>query len=684
MEIQNSSSAKQNSLSSQKNKYEYENSLIEIPSKLGIESDLQQPGIEAPIRRRRFLGLGFLGLTGLSLSSLSSFARNSENRVVKSIAKLVLSTKEESYWDRTDRFEEKMKLMQSAWERKDFKLVRSLTNSLRITGIQAQIEEEDPGMPLSGSSNFEEVDSLPLNWKAWASGWKYFKVLEIKELITIDRKAEPVEVLLAFSASQINSPFREIRVASIDNGILREVTSQVYDVIRRKGEWFCKLLFLADCLADKSKTFLIFFGNPDAELPKYLTDLSTKGEGVGLTIENNVYKAILSGQSGQLERMTVKHGHGIELYAGGEAHGELPGIDWAHDYVSEGFYQKFRITLWDECPDYEIVRGPICTIVRRWGFPYSPIHPVFSPSRLNMDIEYRFYASLPYFHKFGRMTSVKDFELVYARDDEWVFTGQPFTDTLWMGPDGKLKIGKVDPNFKDNLWGVGFFNKDTKDSFIGLFLEHYADGLPELVHSGTPEAHYDWALQLWSRSPLPVKKLPAGTVLHEKNAYLSVPFTYEDGPGMIEELRRKLMKPLFVSIGKLDKELVHVSPGKLARPGEAGDSPVSKKVIWDALQNCKDYELYKADISIVDLGLVYDISVQGDLVKIVLAMPHRGRPLGGFFTHVTSPIDPKIFNTIPDVLLKVPGVRDVVMEQTWYPAWSSNLLTETGRRKLNL
>lgn len=680
MEIKSSSSAKQNLLSSQKDKIEYENH----QSKIHSESDFEQPVINSPIRRRSFLGLGFLGLTGLSLSSLSSLAKKSENRVVKSISRLLSSTREETYWDRTDRFEEKMKLMQTAWERKDFKLVRALSNSLRITGIQAQMEEDDPGLPLSASSHFAEVESLPLHWKSWANGWKYFKALEIKETISIERKAEPVEVLLAFSASQINSPSREIRVARIDEGKLVEVTSQVFDVVRRKGEWFCKLLFLANCHADKSKNFLIFYGNPDAELPAYLSDLSTKGEGVGLIIENNVYKAILSPQTGQLERMTIKHGHGLELYAGGEAHGELPGIDWAHDYVSEGFYQKFRITLWDDCPDYEIVRGPICTIVRRWGFPYSPIHPVFSPSRLNMDIEYRFYAGLPYFHKFGKMTSIKDFEAVYARDDEWVFTGQPFTDPLWMGPDGKLKIGEVNPDFKDNLWGVGFFNKDTKDSFFGLFLEHYADGIPELLHNGSPQAHYDWALQLWSRSPLPVKKLPAGTVLHEKNAYLSFPFTYEDGPQKIEELRRRLMEPLRVSIGKLDKSLAQVSNGRMARPGEAGDTPVSKKIIWEALQNCKDYELYKADISIVDLGLVYDISVQGDLVKIVLAMPHRGRPLGGFFTHVTSPIDPKIFNTIPDVLLKIPGIRDVVMEQTWYPGWSSNLLTDAGRQKLDL
>jgi len=260
MEIKSSSSAKQNLLSSQKDKIEYENH----QSKIHSESDFEQPVINSPIRRRSFLGLGFLGLTGLSLSSLSSLAKKSENRVVKSISRLLSSTREETYWDRTDRFEEKMKLMQTAWERKDFKLVRALSNSLRITGIQAQMEEDDPGLPLSASSHFAEVESLPLHWKSWANGWKYFKALEIKETISIERRVEPVEVLLAFSASQINSPSREIRVAQIDEGKLIEVTSQVFDVVRRKGEWFCKLLFLANCHADKSKTFLIFYGNPNA------------------------------------------------------------------------------------------------------------------------------------------------------------------------------------------------------------------------------------------------------------------------------------------------------------------------------------------------------------------------------------------------------------------------------------
>jgi hypothetical protein len=63
---------------------------------------------------------------------------------------------------------------------------------------------------------------------------------------------------------------------------------------------------------------------------------------------------------GQLERLTLKREHGLELFSGGEGHGEPPGIDWAHDYVAAGSFQKLRITYWDACPDYEVVRGPLC------------------------------------------------------------------------------------------------------------------------------------------------------------------------------------------------------------------------------------------------------------------------------------------------------------------------------------
>jgi hypothetical protein len=114
-----------------------------------------------------------------------------------------------------------------------------------------------------------------------------------------------------------------------------------------------------------------------------------------------------------------------------------------------------RITNWPICPDFEVIRGPLSLTVRRWGFPYSPLHPVFTPSRMNIFVEYRFYAGTPWFIKSGYMQVIQDLEIGYLRDDEWVFSGMSFTDTR-MGRDGKLHSGPVEPGQTEDLWGVDF------------------------------------------------------------------------------------------------------------------------------------------------------------------------------------------------------------------------------------
>lgn len=639
-----------------------------------------------PIKRRKFLGLGLSGFAGASLPGLlPSRALAADDKPKATPAAPIPATKETTYWERTDSFEEKMKLLAAAWSRNDFRLARALAHSLRTTAIQAQAEEESPGTPLMAAARYESAASLPAPWKKWAQGWKYWKAITLDEVVGQERPPEPIEVVLGFPAEQVTALAREIRVARVAEGGLREVPSQVHGEVRRGAERFCKLLFMAGGPANQKQTFLVFYGNADAELPAYPTDLLTTGEGFGLDIENEFYKASLSRQMGQLERMTLKREHGLELFSGGEGHGEPPGIDWAHDYLASGGFQKLRITLWDKCPDYEVVRGSLCTIVRRWGFPYSPVHPLFSPSRLNIDIEYRFYAGLPWFHKQGRMQAIKAFEAEALRDDEWVFSGQSFTDMVWMGPDGKLRTGAVDPALADNLWGVGFFHKESKDSFIALFLEHRADGLPELKHAGAPTMFYRWHGNVWSRYPLPVKQVPAGAVLHEKNAYVARPFTTTDGPRQIEELRQRLMKPWVVAAGDLPKGIAaQESRGQLARPGEAGDSPISKAALWEALRDCKDAQLYTADINVVDLGLVYDLRVRGEAVHVVMAMPHRGRPRLGYFINGSNSVHLTLSLSVRDCLLRVPGVRKVVVEQTWEPGWSSNQLTNEGRKKFGM
>jgi len=635
------------------------------------------------LKRRKFLGMGFLGMAGFGLPFGASATKNP----AKQSAPAVLPPETELYKKQSDSFEEKIRLIQEAWAKKDFRTVRSLSDSIRNTGIQAQVEEEDPGEPLLRADEFSEVAKLPQAWKTWAKGWKYFKHLALEEKAGIPRSAEPVEVLLAFPSDQLSSPYREIRVAAIKDGELSEATSQVMGVFRRGQQLICPLMFLADNKGGEKTSYLVFYGNPDAELPDYTTDLIVKGEGYKLEIENQYFTAYLSKQTGQLERMTIKREHGVELYAGGPGHGETPGIDWAHDYVTEDNFQKIRITYWGECPDFEVVRGPICTVVRRWGFPYSPVHPIYNPSRLNIDIEYRFYAGLPYFHKFGRMKAIKEFISVALRDDEWVFTGQPFTESLWMGADEKLKTGEIDESEKFNIKGFGYFNKDSKDSFVGLYLEHSAEKMPEPLHTGHSLLYYNWHGHTWSRYPLERNTVvPEGAILYQKNAYLTLPFTLEDGPAKIEAWRRELMQPLMASATAFPTNIkANGGQSSLARRGEAQDSAIPKHLLWEAMNYCIDQQLYIANINIVELGYVYDLNVQDDgVVKVLMSMPHRGRPLSSFFVWGSSEVHRKVSKTITTALSEVPGVRKVVVEQTWYPEWNSNMISEAGREKLGI
>lgn len=647
--------------------------------------------IYTPLKRRKFLGLGMFGFAGIAIPSLSSFTENFGANLRKSPLIKMFTGIEKNYWDRTDRFEVKKELIKTAWEKKDFRQVRALANSIRISSNQARIDNDIPGAPVSASSDFKKVSDLPVQWQNFARGWSYYKTFSVSDQNNFKRTQEPVEVLLSFPADRVNFLGRELRLVKLENGKLSEVVSQVFNEIKRGENLYCKLIFLADCNANAKQTYFVFFGNPDAEMPDYISDLETKGEGYKLDIENNFFKVKLSRQHGKIERLTIKRNHGLMLYPGGVGHGEPGNIDWSNDYMADGGFQKYRIALWDECPDYEVIQGPVCTIIRSWGFPYSPLHPVFSPSRLNIDVEYRFYSGLPYFHKYCRMLATKDFQVGAIRDDEWVLPGKILPEILWIDEKGKLHIGPVATEHAEKLWGVGFYNKDTSDSFIALYLEHKAEGIP-ILHTGVPRTDTTpFHGQVWARYPYRNGPMKEGSTIFSKNAYVTVPFNSVDGPAQIEKLRGELKVPLSIKSETLNLTIkAEQSDQPLARKGESSDSPIAKNLLWKALQNCKDPQLYHSDISIVELGLVYDIRVQGDTVNVVLAMPHRGRPLGTYFTHGSSSLQQgpeakgRTSMSIPDALLKVPGVKKVTMTQTWNPGWTSNFITEEGRKKLEL
>lgn len=75
-----------------------------------------------------------------------------------------------------------------------------------------------------------------------------------------------------------------------------------------------------------------------------------------------------------------------------------------------------------------------------------------------------------------------------------------------------------------------------------------------------------------------------------------------------------------------------------------------------ALRRVKDPEL---NLNIVDLGLVYDIGVNGRTVTIDMSLTSPGCPSG-----------PEIMGDAEKQVRSLPDVDDVVMNLVWSPPWT--------------
>ena len=599
------------------------------------------------------------------------------------------------YEQRTDSVREKLRLLDELHRSGDHDVAMSVAESIKHTlSFERQAHSAD-GQQTVDAGTFGRVIDLPTAWRQWANGWAFHKVVAVSETLGLAREREPLDLVVAFRADQVTDVQREVRVARLDacSGRLAEVPSQVYGVTRDDDEVRCRLVFLADASAHGRTQYVVFYGNPYAGRPDYPTDLKTKGEGVGLDITNAHYTARLSRQMGQLERLTMAREHGLELFAGGPGHGEPPGIDWAHDYVTADGFEKMRITNWSRCPNWEVIRGPLCVKVRRWGFPHSPLHPLFTPSRMHIDITYTFFAGLPYFLKQGRMDMVKDLEINAMRDDEWVFSGFSFTDPLWVDGQGLVHEGPPEASQED-MHGIGYFNRHSRDAFVALWLALEAEQFEDLRRSASPSMYYRPHGHCWARYPAGGRQsFKAGTSLRQRNAYLVAPYYPQagaagieqppasdgmqrgpvypdtDGATMVREARMRLLNPVVAEPTTLPVGAAAGVSGTLARTGETDTDAPLKRAVWEALREVKDAQLYTVDANVVDMGYVYDVRVRGDVVSVLMSMPHRGRPEYEF-----------IGDPIRERLLRLDGVRDVIVDFTWEPPWTVARLTDTGRR----
>ncbi|MEK6954791.1 MAG: metal-sulfur cluster assembly factor [Candidatus Micrarchaeota archaeon] len=95
----------------------------------------------------------------------------------------------------------------------------------------------------------------------------------------------------------------------------------------------------------------------------------------------------------------------------------------------------------------------------------------------------------------------------------------------------------------------------------------------------------------------------------------------------------------------------------------------TEKDVIEALKNCFDPEI---GINIYDLGLVYEVMVPDkDKVHIKFSLTFPGCPL-----------EPEIRGQIMAEIGKIKGVKQIIAELVWEPAWNEKMMTPEGHEMI--
>jgi metal-sulfur cluster biosynthetic enzyme len=91
----------------------------------------------------------------------------------------------------------------------------------------------------------------------------------------------------------------------------------------------------------------------------------------------------------------------------------------------------------------------------------------------------------------------------------------------------------------------------------------------------------------------------------------------------------------------------------------------TKEDVIEVLRQVEDPEL---GMDVVDLGLVYEVEVEGSKVKVLYSLTSMGCPAG-----------PLIAGDIDRAAREVEGVEDVELELTFDPPWTPDKMSDDAK-----
>ena len=99
------------------------------------------------------------------------------------------------------------------------------------------------------------------------------------------------------------------------------------------------------------------------------------------------------------------------------------------------------------------------------------------------------------------------------------------------------------------------------------------------------------------------------------------------------------------------------------------DSALTQDDIRSALQEVIDPEV---GVNVLDLGLIYEVWVGGDTVRIKMTMTTPACPMGSYLTD----------NVKSAVLRRLPSITQVEVELVWEPPWDPAMISDEAKRQL--
>ncbi|MFC4437242.1 MULTISPECIES: 1,2-phenylacetyl-CoA epoxidase subunit PaaD [Natrialbaceae] len=103
-------------------------------------------------------------------------------------------------------------------------------------------------------------------------------------------------------------------------------------------------------------------------------------------------------------------------------------------------------------------------------------------------------------------------------------------------------------------------------------------------------------------------------------------------------------------------------------PATGEDATGLETDVWDALYEIEDPEM---PISIVDLGLIYGVSVEDGVATVDMTLTYSGCPARDMLT-----------DQVEEAAAAVEGVEDAELRLVWSPEWTVEMVTEPGKEDL--